>query len=68
MRQHFNPEQPSTVNTDASDGAIAGVLQQPNNNEKLMLVACYARSLTDTEQQYNIYNKELLAIVHALRH
>jgi hypothetical protein len=29
---------------------------------------CYTRSLTSTEQQYNIYNKELLAIVHALQH
>jgi hypothetical protein len=68
MRRHFNPEQPSTVNTDASDGAIAGVLQQPNNNRKLMLVACYARSLMDIERRYNIHDKELLAIVHALRH
>jgi hypothetical protein len=33
-----------------------------------MLVACYARLLTDTERQYDVYNKELLAIVHALRH
>jgi hypothetical protein len=68
MRRHFNSEQLSTVNTDASDEAIVGILQQPNNNGKLMLVTCYARSLTDTEQRYDVHDKELLAIVHALRH
>ena len=26
IRKHFNPEEPSIVNTDALDGAIAGVL------------------------------------------
>jgi hypothetical protein len=26
IRQYFNLEQPSTVNTDTSNGAIAGVL------------------------------------------
>jgi hypothetical protein len=49
MRKHFNPETLSVLNTDASDGAIAGVLQQKGEKERLILVACYARSLTDTE-------------------
>ena len=66
MRKHFNPEELSVVNTDTLDEAIAGVLQQKGENRKLILVACYTRSLTNTEQQYNIHNKELLAIVHAL--
>jgi hypothetical protein len=68
MRKYFNPEILSKVNTDASDRAIAGVLQQRRETEKLILIVCYTRSLTSTEQQYDIYNKELLAIVHALQY
>jgi hypothetical protein len=66
MRKYFDLEILSQVNTDASDEAIAEVLQQKEETGKLMLIACYARSLTSTEQQYNIYDKELLTIVHAL--
>jgi hypothetical protein len=56
------------LNIDTFDKAIAGVLQQPDDNGKLMLVACYAKSLNKAEKNYNVHNKELLAIVHALRH
>ena len=49
MRKHFDPEILSEVNTDASDRAIAGVLQQRGETGKLMFVACYTRSLTSTE-------------------
>jgi hypothetical protein len=68
MRRHFDPTRPSVLNTDASDRAIAGVLQQPDDNGKLMLVACYAKSLNKAEKNYDVHDKELLAIVHALRH
>jgi hypothetical protein len=56
------------LNTNASDRAIAGVLQQPNNNGRLILVACYAKSLNKAEKNYDVYNKELLAIVYTLQH
>jgi hypothetical protein len=49
MRKHFDLEILSEVNTDVSDRAIAGVLQQREETGKLMLVACYTRSLTSTE-------------------
>jgi len=67
MRQHFNPEIPSFVDTDASDCAIGARLQQPGPDGKMRLVACYARTMTPTEQNYNIHDKELLAIVCALK-
>ena len=66
IRKHFNSEELSVVNTDTSDKAIAGVLQQKEEKKKLILVVCYIRLLINTEQQYNIYNKELLAIVYIL--
>ena len=49
MRKHFNPEELSIVNMDVSYGAIAEVLQQKEEKEKLILVACITRSLTNTE-------------------
>jgi hypothetical protein len=56
------------LNTDVSNRAIAGILQQPDNNGRLMLVACYIKSLNKAEKNYNVYNKKLLAIMYALRH
>lgn len=67
MRQHFDPEKPSTVDADASDCAIGARLQQPGPDGKLRLVACYSRSMTPAEQNYDIHDKELLAIVCALK-
>jgi hypothetical protein len=49
MRKHFNPEILSEINTDVSDRAIAGVLQQREETEKLILIACYAKLLTSTK-------------------
>jgi hypothetical protein len=30
--QHFNPQKPCIVSTDASDFAISGIFQQPNDD------------------------------------
>jgi hypothetical protein len=49
IRKYFDSEILSKINTDASDRAIAGILQQKEETEKLILVACYTRSLTNTE-------------------
>jgi hypothetical protein len=67
MRQHFDPQKPSYVDADASDCAIGARLQQPGPDGKLRLVACYARTMTPAEQNYDIHDKELLAIVMALK-
>ena len=39
--RHFNPQLPSTLSTEASDFAISGVLQQPDENGDLHPVAYY---------------------------
>jgi hypothetical protein len=64
---HFQPDRPSTVETDASDFAIAAVLSQPDSNNILHPVAFYSRKLTPAELNYEIYDKEMLAIVVALK-
>jgi len=65
--QHFDPEQPVTIETDTSDCAIGAICSQPDIKGILHPVAYYSRKLKDPECNYNIHDKELLAIVNALR-
>jgi len=65
--QHFDPEQPITIETDASDYAIGAICSQPDAKGILHPVAYYSRKLKDPECNYDIHDKELLAIVDALR-
>lgn len=67
IRVHYNSQKPCVIDTDASDCAIAARLQQPDDEGRLRLVSCYARSLSPAEQNYDIHDKELLAIVSALK-
>jgi hypothetical protein len=57
---------PFRLITDASDFAIGAILEQPDLLNQWHLVAYHSKSLIDTEQNYDIHNKELLAIVRAL--
>ena len=53
------------VETDASGPAIGGVLSQEQDG-KWKPIAFLSRTMQAAEQNYEIYNKELLAIVEAL--
>jgi len=64
----FDPEKPIHLETDASDYAIGACILQPDDNGKWLPVAYHSRKLTGPELNYEIYDKELLAIVEALRH
>jgi hypothetical protein len=63
----FDPDQPITVETDASDYALGAVLSQPGKDGKLQPVAYYSKKLQPAELNYEIYDKELLAIVCAFK-
>ncbi|OJT06055.1 Transposon Tf2-12 polyprotein [Trametes pubescens] len=67
LLRHFDPRLPSTLATDASDFAIAGVLHQPDDLGLLHPVAYFSRKLTPAEINYEVYDKELLAIVESFR-
>jgi hypothetical protein len=52
------------METDASDFAIAAILSQMDDEGKWRPVAFLSRSLNDAERNYEIYDKEMLAIMH----
>ena len=63
---HFNPENPIVIKSDGSEYAIAAVLSQFDCSTGLLHpVMFYSRSMATTELNYDIYNKELLAIYEA---
>ena len=62
---HFDPDKESVVETDSSDYVNAGVLSQYDDNGVLRPVAFFSRRLSPAECNYEIYDKELLAIIRA---
>ncbi|KAG5727488.1 hypothetical protein E4T56_gene12005 [Termitomyces sp. T112] len=64
--RHFDPSLLIVLKCDASDYAIAGILSQSDSGGKdLRPVAFYTQSMIPAELNYDINNKELLAIVKA---
>ena len=61
-----DPNKPFTITTDASDFAIGAVLTQDQGKGE-QPVAYESRKLSPAEQNYAVHEKELLAIVHAIR-
>jgi len=54
------------VEADISNYATGGVLSMKCSNELWRLVAFISKSLSDMERNYEIYDKEVLAIVRCL--
>lgn len=62
----FDPELEIIVETDASDFALGGCLNQLSAG-KLKPVAYYSRKLSPAELNYDVHDKELLAIVEVFK-
>jgi len=54
------------VEADASNYATEGVLSMKCSDDKWRPVAFISKSLSDTEQNYEIHNKEMLAVIRYL--
>ena len=54
------------METDASDGVIAKVLNQLQNNKTWKPVAFFLKTMSPKEMRYKIYNKEILAVIRGL--
>jgi transposase InsO family protein len=63
--RHFDYDREIIVETDASDYVSAGILSQYDDDGVLHPVAFYSRKHSPAECNYEIYDKELMAIVRA---
>jgi len=60
-------DQPFCVEADSSDFATGAVLSQLSAEDgKWHLVAYFSKSLSETERNYQVHDKEMLAIIRAL--
>jgi hypothetical protein len=64
MPDHSKPFQ---IESDALKYTSGAVLTQMDINRDRHLVAFLSKTFTDMERQYEIYDRELLGIVHALK-
>lgn len=62
---HFDWDKEIILETDASDYVTAGVLSQRGHDGTLHPVAFYSKKNSPAECNYEIYDKELMAIVRA---
>ena len=58
---------PFTVHLDASATAIEATLSQEDDADHLRLVTCNSRKLNTAERNYPTHQRELLALVDALK-
>ena len=60
---HFDPTKTAVVETDASDFALGAILSQKGDDGRLHPVAFHSRKLQPAEMNYEIHDKELLAVM-----
>jgi hypothetical protein len=65
--RHYNLDRAALLETDASDFAISGILSQKFEDGKLHPVQFVLRKLSPAEMNYDLYDKEMLAVVFSLR-
>jgi len=63
----FKSEKLITLEMNASDEAIEACISQSDDKKCLHLIAFHSRKLTDAELNYEIHDKELLAIVDSFK-
>ncbi|KAI0992795.1 hypothetical protein K3495_g15389, partial [Podosphaera aphanis] len=66
--KHFDPDRRCFVEVDSSDWAHGGILSQCDDANILHPVAYFSGRLSPAQINYEIYDKELLAIVTAFEH
>lgn len=64
---YFRDNEPLRIKTDASDLALGACAKQERNG-KWHPIAYYSCKLHDAETRYDVHDKELYAIVKALKH
>jgi hypothetical protein len=67
IHQHFDPTKPINLQTDTSGFAIAGILNRYEGFGTCRPVNFYSRKCSPAEQNYDTYDRELLAIVEMMK-
>ncbi|PIL36423.1 hypothetical protein GSI_00111 [Ganoderma sinense ZZ0214-1] len=63
----YDPDCKTRIEVDASGYATGAVLSQEGEDGKWHPVAFHSESMSDAERNYEIYDKEMLAIIRALQ-
>lgn len=66
LLSHYNPERYSRLETDASDGVVAAVLSQKDEQDNWHPVAFFSKTMQPAELNYEVHDKEMLAIIRGL--
>jgi hypothetical protein len=64
---HYSTERQGIIETDDSDFALGGVISQKSNDDKLHPIAYHSRKISPAEINYNIHDKQLLAVVDSFK-
>lgn len=64
--RHYNPDLESMLETDASDGVVAGILSQLHPDGEWYPVAFFSKTMDPAECNYEVHDKEMLAIIRSL--
>ena len=64
---HWKPDQHMIVETDASDYALVAILLVYDTEGALHPIVFHSQTFTSPEINYNIHDKELLAIFEAFK-
>jgi hypothetical protein len=63
---HYSPNRPTQMETDSSDGVVAGVLNQQQDDGDWKPIAFFSRNMNPEEMRYEIHDKEMLAVICGL--
>ena len=64
--RYYKPDLLTIVEIDALNGVVAGILSQQDPQSMLQhLTAYFSKTMQQAQLNYNIYNKEILAIILA---
>lgn len=63
---HPDPAKPFELDVDASDYATGAILFQRDQRGKAQPIGYHSKTFSDTQQRYDIFNKELMAVNRGL--
>jgi hypothetical protein len=65
---HYHLERETMLETNTSDGVLARVLSQEDENREWHPVSFFSKTIALAKLNYKVHNKEMLAIVCSLSH